>query len=103
MSHPSKSNEELIQEYRQKFGLCNEDGKCDCDREIRWLRTILQAKDAERERAVEDIIKMSDALELECGKDGDKGTKQWMAFKGFRNTIRDKYLTPITPNPTHHE
>lgn len=39
-----------------------------------------------------DIIKMADAFELECGKDGDKGTKQWMAFKGFRNAIRDKYL-----------
>jgi hypothetical protein len=40
---------------------------------------------------IREIIKMSDQLELECGKDGDKGTKQWMAFKGFRNAIRDKF------------
>lgn len=63
-----------------------------------WLReelTTLQATQSQQvEEAVRDIIKMADALELECGKDGDKGTNQWMAFKGFRNTIRDKYLTP---------
>lgn len=55
--------------------------------------------EAKRERdtywkeRVREIIKMADALELECSKDGDKGTKQWMAFKGFRNTIRDRFLT----------
>lgn len=66
---------------------------------VKEFRNILTTKNLEMKQAVEDIIKMADALELECGKDGDKGTKQWMAFKGFRNTIRDKYLTgPLTDN-----
>ncbi len=46
------------------------------------------------EEVVKDIIKMSDELETECNRDGDKGTQQWMNFKGFRNAIRDKYLNP---------
>lgn len=59
------------------------------------IAQILTTHSQNREaKLVEDIIKMADALELECSRDGDKGTKQWMAFKGFRNTIRDKYLTP---------
>ncbi len=62
------------------------------------LRTaLLSHEEKVVARVAEDVVKMADALELECGKDGDKGTAQWMAFKGFRNTIRDKYLTlPIT-------
>ncbi len=57
------------------------------------IRDILQAERQRCDEMVEDILKMADTLEIECGKDGDKGTKQWIAFKGFRNTIRDKYLT----------
>ena len=53
----------------------------------------ITSRDTYWKERVEEIIKMADALELECGKDGDKGTKQWMAFKGFRNTIRDRFLT----------
>lgn len=59
------------------------------------LRKALQSQadqyETEKGEMVADIIKMADQLELECGKDGDKGTRQWMNFKGFRNTIRDKY------------
>jgi len=50
-------------------------------------------EEAKRELA-EEVVKMADDLEHECGLDGDKGTKQWMNFKGFRNTIRDKYIIP---------
>lgn len=52
-----------------------------------------QADQYEREKGemVADIIKIADQLEAACNKDGDKGTEQWRAFKGFRNTIRDKY------------
>ena len=58
---------------------------------IQRIRTL--DKKARDEEMIRDIITMADALELECGKDGDKGTKQWMAFKGFRNTIKDRFLT----------
>lgn len=61
-----------------------------------WLKNVIGERflshRAEVESVVENIIKMADELELECGKDGDKGTRQWMNFKGFRNAIRDKYL-----------
>jgi len=47
-----------------------------------------------KEHVIQNIINLADELESECNNDklGDKGTQQWQAFKGFRNTIRDKYL-----------
>lgn len=91
MSQP-KSSEELMTEFdkQQRLFLA---GKLHSTKWNVWFKEVLAQKDTEVLEAVNDIIKMADALELECGKDGDKGTKQWMAFKGFRNTIRDKYLT----------
>ena len=53
----------------------------------------IEAERQKREEVVEAIIKMADELESECNKDYDKGTLQWKHFKGFRNTIRDKYIT----------
>lgn len=32
---------EKVEEYCKKFGVCNEDGKCDCAREIKWLKSAL--------------------------------------------------------------
>ena len=80
---------QTIQAERQKHA----DEMKDVKQAHKQLVELIQAERQEREEVVEDIIKMADVLEIECGKDGDKGTKQWMAFKGFRNTIRDKYLT----------
>jgi hypothetical protein len=37
-------------------------------------------------QGVEKCIKLSDEIEL---REPDGGTKQWMAFKAFRNTMRD--------------
>lgn len=66
--------------------------------DAKWLLDQYDTlKDQAHKAEVEEIIKMADALELECGLDGDKGTKQWMAFKGFRNSIRDKFLTTSLP------
>jgi hypothetical protein len=59
------------------------------------VRELLTQLNANRTAEMEDVIIMADELESECDKDGDKGTKQWMAFKGFRNTIRDKYINRI--------
>jgi hypothetical protein len=40
---------------------------------------------------LEEIIKLSDKIELE----GESTTfEEWKAFKHFRNTLRDKYLKP---------
>ncbi len=41
-----------------------------------------------REQA-EDIIALSDKIEMEAGH---TELNEWRAFKGFRNTLRDKYL-----------
>lgn len=59
-----------------------------------FIKQILSSRDTYWMERVRDIIKMADELEHACGKDGDKGLEQWKAFKGFRNAIRDKYLTP---------
>ncbi len=61
---------------------------------LRNLLTALTQQRQQCEEVVRDIIKMADELESECNRDGDKGTEQWRAFKGFRNAIRDKYLNP---------
>ena len=39
---------------------------------------------------VQECIKLSDDIEF---REPDGGTKQWMAFKCFRNTMRDKLKT----------
>jgi len=108
---PERSVEEIVEEFisenmnktfiREK-GRPKEDGYIIESYSILFktaLEQTLQAERQKREEMVVDIIRMADALEMECGKDSDKGTKQWMAFKGFRNTIRAKYLTqPNNPN-----
>lgn len=51
-----------------------------------FIATLLQER--EREAVAEfarEVVALSDRIELE-GPDG--GTKQWMAFKRFRNTVR---------------
>ena len=59
------------------------------------VTALLAAKDREKEHVIQNIINLADELESECNNDklGDKGTEQWRAFKGFRNTIRDRYLS----------
>ena len=59
-----------------------------------FITTLLAAKDIEKEHAILNTIHLSDKLESDCNNDklGDKGMEQWKAFKGFRNTIRDRHL-----------
>jgi len=59
-----------------------------------FITTLLTAKDREIEEVINQIVKVSDKLESDCNNDklGDKGMEQWKAFKGFRNTIRDRHL-----------
>ena len=40
-----------------------------------------------RQEAIEEMIKLSDEIEM---REPDGGTKQWMAFKAFRNKMRDR-------------
>ena len=89
MKTPEKSVEEIVEELRTYFA----DPKWTTEEVENAITQTLQAERQRCDEMVEDILKMADTLEIECGKDGDKGTKQWIAFKGFRNTIRDKYLT----------
>jgi hypothetical protein len=70
----------------------------DADIVQKYKDTLTTIDREARESVANDAVKMADELELECGKDGDKGTKQWMAFKGFRNAIRGKYLQTNTPS-----
>ena len=103
MSHKTKSSEEILAEFEKRYGKIESyyhaDGAYvpEGKEAMRWLQSTLALKDTQKEEVVREIIKMADALELECGLDGDKGTAQWMAFKCFRNSIRDKFLT--TPLP----
>jgi hypothetical protein len=55
------------------------------------IRTTLTTYGNTRELAgVEKCIKLSDEIEL---REPDGGTRQWMAFKAFRNTMRDRVAT----------
>ena len=40
-----------------------------------------------RQQTIEEMIKLSDEIEM---REPDGGTREWMAFKAFRNTMRDK-------------
>ena len=50
-------------------------------------KTVKNAVLAGVEWAMEECIELSDKIEL---SEPDGGTKQWIAFKHFRNTMRDK-------------
>ena len=45
--------------------------------------------------AYKNAIELSDKIELSADLP-DGGVEQWKAFKRFRNTLRDTYLTPLT-------
>jgi len=47
-----------------------------------------------RENAIEECIELSDEIEL---REPDGGVSQWIAFKAFRNTMRDRIKNEITP------
>ena len=62
-------------------------GAFDINDYIDWLRSTLTTYGNARElQGVEKCIKLSDEIEL---REPDGGTKQWMAFKAFRNAMRD--------------
>lgn len=67
-----------------------------------WLRTTLTTltakHNAEKAEMVQAIVKLADQLEHDCNRDGDKGTEQRKLFKGFRNTIRDKFGVTLDTN-----
>ena len=44
--------------------------------------------------AYKNAIELSDKIELSADLP-DGGVEQWKAFKRFRNTLRDTYLTPL--------
>jgi hypothetical protein len=47
---------------------------------------VTLAKEEARRSALESAIKLSDKIEM---SEPDGGTREWMAFKHFRNTLRD--------------
>jgi len=59
------------------------------EKALRSKYVMNKVKEAHTE-GVRECIKLSDDIE---SKEPDGGTKQWMAFKAFRNTMRDR-LTP---------
>lgn len=52
-----------------------------------YLRGFEDGKREERGKVIQECIDLSDRIELE---EPDGGTKEWMAFKRFRNTLRDR-------------
>ena len=50
-------------------------------------RNVIAYATTIRKETLEECIKLSDEIEL---REPDGGTKQWMAFKGLRNTLRDR-------------
>jgi len=93
LSATLKLNPENFNEKAQvQYDALNEEQK-DIDRYIaeKILAVIIGIR-REHKNAIEQIIRMADDLEHDCNRDGDKGTEQWKLFKGFRNTIRDKFL-----------
>ncbi len=87
-----KTNKEILEEYDQIFGkehhtIC-EGLKCRCHKEVKaFITELLEVKDQQMKEIIVDHIKLANRIESE-GPDG--GTRQWMAFKRFRNTLADE-------------
>lgn len=60
------------------------------DNYIKIAEPIIESLLSEEGRKiVEEIVKLSDEIEMEM----EDGTTQWRGFKHLRNTLRDKYLS----------
>lgn len=69
----------MKKDWKVEFGrLNNELGYSTDDRQIDFIEKLLA-------EAIQECIDLSDEIEL---REPDDGTKQWMAFKTFRNTMR---------------
>jgi hypothetical protein len=70
-----------------------------CREQFDKLKAFMTTYGNARELAgVEKCIKLSDEIEL---REPDGGTRQWMAFKAFRNTMRDRVATIKSELTTH--
>jgi hypothetical protein len=79
--------EQYIEKFKKDWGFPLTDEQAE---EKNWwvgnIKTTLTTYGNARElEGVEKCIKLSDEIEL---REPDGGTKQWMAFKAFRNTMR---------------
>jgi hypothetical protein len=57
MPDPTKIKDQLKDwedDYKEKFGLCNKDGKCDCKEELKFISDLLAEKDREIKKLITD-------------------------------------------------
>jgi len=52
MNTPNSLIERIVNNYKKKFGLCGEDGTCDCKREEKFIRKSLLETQQEARREV---------------------------------------------------
>lgn len=63
------------------------------DREVEILKSFIrQLEQDTRKATLKECIDLSDKIEM---SEPDGGTRQWMAFKCFRNTMRDKLKSKL--------
>lgn len=82
---------ELFERWERQIATRYDDlSEAEKESDRKEARTYLPLVAQQRQQAVaefvREVVKLSDRIELE-GPDG--GTKEWMAFKRFRNTVRD--------------
>lgn len=53
---------------------------------------ILSSLTRVREATIKEAVELSDKIEMQ---EPDGGTSEWMAFKAFRNTLRDRLNQPL--------
>jgi hypothetical protein len=78
MKHDEKKIEEMIDKYYDNYsGLAYFQAK----------EIIKQYAEDVRKQTVEEMVELSDKIEM---SQPDGGTEQWKAFKHFRNKMRDR-------------
>lgn len=89
-----ESDKELSGDVDWAIGAAHEEycltsDNCNCLTLYDRLNDLIREKlKEEREALIQEIVTLSDKIE------GENSTEfnEWRAFKGFRNTLRDKYL-----------
>lgn len=91
MKQPSNSNEDLIEDFNTDWSYLLPDNT---DKEIKdWLLIILQSKDAEREKAVEEalaeykqfILNVLDGIDIADGKCNTKAIRFALESRTIKN------------------
>jgi predicted aconitase len=77
-----------FENFEQIYEVLERERNAETDALVVFLRDVYKsAKELGKIEGIKECIQLSDTIEM---REPDGGTKEWMAFKAFRNEMRDR-------------